>query len=87
MDAATILAITSISGLGLALLTKVLLVLRKNVRSCCFITFRSPDNSVKDKNEKNENEIEITNQQSNKETIHITPDILNAIKASGRNLI
>jgi hypothetical protein len=42
MDTATILAITSISGIGITILSKVLYELRHNVKNFCGIAFRTP---------------------------------------------
>ena len=41
MDPSLVIAITSISAVSLGLLTKLLFILRKNVKYCCGITFRS----------------------------------------------
>ena len=42
MDTATILAITSISGIGITILSKILYELRHNVKNFCGIAFRTP---------------------------------------------
>jgi len=47
MDPSLIVAITSISAISLGLLTKLLFILRKNVKNCCGITFRSVTTSEK----------------------------------------
>ncbi len=96
MDPSTVMAITSISAISLGIITKLLMVLRKNVKTCCFISFRSPTNSVKDKNETTD--IEMTNHNHNHTNEHhtvsepvyniqITPEVLNQIQTSGRNLV
>lgn len=42
-DPATILAITSISAIGIGVLGKILYTLRHNVRSCWGLVFRTPE--------------------------------------------
>lgn len=87
IDTTAIIAITSLSAVGVAILGKVLFLLRTNIKNCCGIQFRTPPNSVTNKNEtqNNNNEIEIT--ETNTNTIHITPQILNQLQSSGRNLV
>lgn len=50
-DPTTIIAITSISAVSIGIITKLLIVCRKNIRNCWGIQFRSPTNSVQDKSE------------------------------------
>lgn len=50
-DPTTIIAITSISAVSVGILTKLLIVCRKNVKNCWGIQFRSPTNSIQDKDE------------------------------------
>ena len=81
-DPTTIIAITSISAVSIGIITKLIIVCRKNIKNCWGITFRSPTSSV------HEIEIPANNHQTNPHhEIHITPQVLNDITANGRNLV
>lgn len=91
MDPGTIIAITSISAVGIGILGKVMYTLRHNVKNCFGIVFRTPDsqsrhsprasaelNEVKQHFENTLNQIKIT--PSIKSDSDAVKDLENKIK-------
>ena len=81
MDPATITMITGISVLCVGLFTKLILILRANVKTCCFITFRSPSATPRTRPSPN---------YSPRRTIElnqITPELINELNNDGKIVI
>ena len=77
MDPATILAITSISAVGIGVLGKVLYTLRHNVKNLCGIVFRTPDSQSRHSPRTTQLNVVREHFENTLPTVHITPTIKN----------
>lgn len=77
MEPATILAITSISAVGIGILGKVLYTLRHNVKNLCGIVFRTPESQSRHSPRLTQLNVVRDHLENTLPAVHITPAIKN----------
>lgn len=75
MDPTTVIAITSLSTVGIAVLGKILYTLRHNVKNLCGIQFRTPDSTIRN----SPRNIELNNVRNHLENTLPVTDVIKVI--------